>query len=104
LCRVVAFRFGAFSHLWIDMMERLGLDVIKVEVPWGEGVPEDKLAEILKKDTEKKIKAVTVVHNETTTGTLLRMGRPLSAQALVLFRIGYHRGRGWRGLESMAGN
>ena len=50
------------------MMERLGLDVIKVEVPWGEGVPEDKLEQILKEDTEKKIKAVTVVHNETTTG------------------------------------
>ncbi len=64
----MAFRFGAFSHLWIDMMERLGLDVVKVEVPWGEGVPEDKLEQILKEDTEKKIKAVTVVHNETTTG------------------------------------
>ena len=50
------------------MMERLGLDVIKVEVPWGEGVPEDKLEQILKEDTDKKIKAVTVVHNETTTG------------------------------------
>ena len=50
------------------MMERLGLEVIKVEVPWGEGVPEDKLAEILKGDSGKQIKAVTVVHNETTTG------------------------------------
>ena len=50
------------------MMERLGLDVIKVEVPWGEGVPEDKLEQILKEDTNKEIKAVTVVHNETTTG------------------------------------
>lgn len=50
------------------MMERLGLDVIKVDVPWGEGVPEAKLERILKEDTDKKIKAVTVVHNETTTG------------------------------------
>lgn len=73
--KVVAFRFGAFSHLWIDMMERLGLDVIKVEVPWGEGVPEDKLAQILKDDTEKKIKAVTVVHNETTTGVTSDVGK-----------------------------
>ena len=52
------------------MMERLGLDVIKVEVPWGEGVPENKLEQILKDDSNKSIKAVTVVHNETTTGTL----------------------------------
>lgn len=51
------------------MMERLGLDVIKVEVPWGEGVPEDKLEQILKEDSNKSIKAVTVVHNETTTGS-----------------------------------
>ena len=68
VCRVLAFRFGQFSHLWIDMMERLGLDVIKVEVPWGEGVPEDKLEQILKEDSSHSIKAVTAVHNETTTG------------------------------------
>ncbi len=39
-----------------------------VETPWGEGADEGKLEEILRKDTEKKIKAVAVVHNETTTG------------------------------------
>lgn len=88
-CRVVAFRFGQFSHLWIDMMERLGLDVIKVEVPWGQGVPEDKLDEILKNDTEKKIKAVTVVHNETTTGQsgLLQPSLPHGFQMLSYFHV-----------------
>ena len=39
-----------------------------VECRWGDGVYEDKLDEILKADTSKKIKAVAVVHNETTTG------------------------------------
>ena len=64
----LTYRYGQFSHLWVDMMERLGLDVHCVDVPWGEGVHEDKLAEILRADKEKKIKAIAVVHNETTTG------------------------------------
>ena len=39
-----------------------------MEVPWGCGADEAKLEQILKADTDKKIKAVAVVHNETTTG------------------------------------
>jgi len=66
--KIVTFRFGQFSHLWVDMMQRMGLDVTVIESPWGEGANEEKLAEILKADTEKKIKAVAVVHNETATG------------------------------------
>ena len=66
--KVVCFRYGQFSHLWIDMMQRLGLDVQIVDCPWGEGADEGILEDILKKDTAKKIKAVCVVHNETTTG------------------------------------
>ena len=66
--KVVTFRYGLFSHLWIDMMQRLGLDVTVIEGRWGDGAYEDKLAEVLKADTGKKIKAVCVVHNETTTG------------------------------------
>ncbi len=66
--KVVCFRYGLFSHLWIDMMQRLGLDVTVVDRPWGEGADEGILEEMLRKDTEKKIKAVCVVHNETTTG------------------------------------
>lgn len=37
-------------------------------MPWGCGADEKKLEQILKADTDKKIKAVAVVHNETTTG------------------------------------
>lgn len=39
-----------------------------VDRPWGEGADEGALEELLRKDTGKKIKAVCVVHNETTTG------------------------------------
>lgn len=66
--KVVTFRYGQFSHLWVDMQQRLGLDVTVVNCPWGDGAHEDKLAEILAKDTKKEIKAVCVVHNETATG------------------------------------
>jgi alanine-glyoxylate transaminase/serine-glyoxylate transaminase/serine-pyruvate transaminase len=72
--RVVTFRYGLFSHLWVDMMQRLGLDVTVIEGRWGDGAYEDKLAEVLKADTGKKIKAVCVVHNETTTGVTSDIG------------------------------
>lgn len=72
--KVVCFRYGLFSHLWIDMMKRLGLDVVEVDRPWGEGANEEILEEILRKDTGKKIKAVCIVHNETTTGVTSDIG------------------------------
>ena len=52
----------------MDMCKRLGLDVIDIEVEWGEGVPLDKYAEHLKNDKNKEIKAVLACHNETATG------------------------------------
>ncbi|KAL6776409.1 SGA1 [Auxenochlorella protothecoides x Auxenochlorella symbiontica] len=73
--RVVTFRYGMFSHLWIDMMQRLGLEVEVVEGRWGDGAYEDKLADLLEKDTSKGIKAVCVVHNETATGVTSDIGR-----------------------------
>ncbi|HXS53535.1 MAG TPA: aminotransferase class V-fold PLP-dependent enzyme [Usitatibacter sp.] len=66
--RVLAPRFGQFSHLWIDMMRRLGLDVEVIDVEWGEGAPEDLIAAALRADREHRIKGVMVVHNETATG------------------------------------
>jgi alanine-glyoxylate transaminase/serine-glyoxylate transaminase/serine-pyruvate transaminase len=66
--KVLAYRFGQFSHLWIDLATRLGLDVEKVEVPWGEGVPMDHLEQRLKDDKGHDIKALLIVHNETATG------------------------------------
>ena len=47
--KVVCFRYGQFSHLWIDMMQRLGLDVQVIDRPWGEGAHEGLLEEALRK-------------------------------------------------------
>ncbi|MBS0373734.1 MAG: aminotransferase class V-fold PLP-dependent enzyme [Proteobacteria bacterium] len=66
--RILAARFGQFSHLWIDMAQRLGFDVEALDVEWGEGVPLDRYAEILRADKRHSIKGVLVCHNETATG------------------------------------
>ena len=66
--RVLMSRFGQFSHLWVDMCERFGLDVDVVDVEWGTGCPVEIYAERLLQDKEHRIKAVFVTHNETATG------------------------------------
>ncbi len=66
--RVLASRFGQFSHLWIDMAQRLGFDVQILEVEWGEGVPVERTEEILRADTRHEIKGILACHNETATG------------------------------------
>lgn len=68
--KVLAARNGMFSHKWIDMCNRFGLDMTVVTVPWGEGLPVARYAEILKADTAHEIKAVLVTHNETATGVV----------------------------------
>jgi len=65
---VLAARFGQFSHLWIDLCQRHGLNVDVVDADWGEGVPVEIFAERLTADTGHKIKAVLVCQNETATG------------------------------------
>ncbi|MEJ6403154.1 L-aspartate--glyoxylate aminotransferase BhcA [Yoonia sp. 2307UL14-13] len=72
--KVLAARNGMFSHRWIDMCQRHGLDVQVVETPWGDGLPADKYAEILKADTNHEIKVVLATHNETATGVTSDIG------------------------------
>jgi alanine-glyoxylate transaminase / serine-glyoxylate transaminase / serine-pyruvate transaminase len=66
--KVVMSRFGQFSHLWVDMAERLGLKVHAFDEEWGTGVPVEKYAEVLMADTHHEIKAVFATQNETATG------------------------------------
>src|SRR5947209_1620757 len=49
--RVLAPRFGQFSHLWIDMMQRLGLEVDVIDCEWGTGAPEERIAAALRADS-----------------------------------------------------
>ena len=66
--RVLAARFGMFSHRWIDMCQRHGLEVEVIETPWGQGAPLDRIEAALRADRDHRIKAVLVTHNETATG------------------------------------
>lgn len=66
--KVLMSRFGQFSLLWVDMAERLGLDVELCEVEWGKGVPVKEYKAKLAADEKHEIKAVFCTQNETATG------------------------------------
>jgi alanine-glyoxylate transaminase/serine-glyoxylate transaminase/serine-pyruvate transaminase len=66
--KVLAARFGQFSHLWVDMCQRLGFEVEVLETPWGEGAPVERYLAALAADKQHRIKAVLVCQNETATG------------------------------------
>ncbi|MEL6978492.1 MAG: L-aspartate--glyoxylate aminotransferase BhcA [Pseudomonadota bacterium] len=68
--KVLIARYGMFSHRWIDLCQRHGLDVEILECAWGEGAPADRFAARLASDPSGEIKAVLVTHNETATGVL----------------------------------
>jgi len=66
--RVLAFETGHFASLWAQMAARLGLDVDLVPGDWRHGVDPRQVHEKLAADRGHQIKAVAVVHNETSTG------------------------------------
>ncbi|MGP4953664.1 aminotransferase class V-fold PLP-dependent enzyme, partial [Psychrobacter sp. T6-1] len=72
--KVLIARYGMFSHRWIDMCQRHGLDVQVIECEWGDGAPADEFQTILAADTNHEIKALMVTHNETATGVLSDIG------------------------------
>lgn len=69
---VLMFETGHFATLWKKMAESLGLKPEFLGLPgvegWRRGVQSQMIEERLRADTERKIKAVCVVHNETSTG------------------------------------
>src|SRR5438105_12761734 len=71
--RVLMFETGHFATLWRDMALRLGLDVDFVPGDWRRGVSPAIVGEKLSDDRSRRIKAVAVVHNETSTGVTSRV-------------------------------
>ncbi|HEX7532564.1 MAG TPA: aminotransferase class V-fold PLP-dependent enzyme [Methyloceanibacter sp.] len=72
--KMLAARFGQFSHLWIDLARRHGLEVEVQEEEWGTGANPDRIEEALRADKDHAIKGVMVVHNETATGVTSNVG------------------------------
>jgi len=68
--RVLISRTGQFAHLWEQMALRFGLDVVALETDWRHGADPVAIEQVLEQDREHRIKAVFVVHSETSTSCL----------------------------------
>ena len=71
---------GAFSERWYQVAVTNGKQADRLEVTWGEAITPDKLAKALK---NKPYEAITVVHNETSTG----VESPLKDLAAVVHEV-----------------
>lgn len=71
--KVLMFETGQFATLWREVAVKLGLNAQFVPGDWRRGVDPSAVESILKDDRSHAIKAVAVVHNETSTGTTSRV-------------------------------
>ena len=68
--KILMFETGHFAALWAAMAARLGLGVDLVPGDWRSAVDPQQVFDKLSADAGHAVKAVTVVHNETSTGTV----------------------------------
>jgi alanine-glyoxylate transaminase/serine-glyoxylate transaminase/serine-pyruvate transaminase len=66
--RVLIFESGQFASLWSKMAKSLTLKVDAIPGDWRRGADPEVLRARLEQDSQHEIKAVMVVHNETSTG------------------------------------
>ena len=66
--KVLMFETGHFAVLWRNMAERLGLKPEFIPSDWRAGADAGAIGARLEEDRERAIKAVCIVHNETSTG------------------------------------
>ena len=71
--RVLMFETGHFSNLWRQVAERFGIQVEYVPGNWRRGAAAEDVAAWLDADRSHTLKAVMVVHNETSTGAASRI-------------------------------
>jgi alanine-glyoxylate transaminase/serine-glyoxylate transaminase/serine-pyruvate transaminase len=71
--RVLMFETGHFSNLWREVAERMGLVVDYVPGDWRRGASRADVEARLSEDKNHTIRAVMVVHNETSTGVTSRL-------------------------------
>jgi alanine-glyoxylate transaminase / serine-glyoxylate transaminase / serine-pyruvate transaminase len=71
--RVLAFDIGEFARGWSEMAKRIGLQVDVVPGDWRHAVDPATVESRLREDRDHHIKAVLVVHNETSTGATSRL-------------------------------
>ncbi|HSA82476.1 MAG TPA: aminotransferase class V-fold PLP-dependent enzyme [Geminicoccaceae bacterium] len=71
--RVLMAETGHFASLWYEMAQRLGLAVELLPGDWRHGVDPEQIGATLAADRAHRIKAIAVVHNETSTGVTSRI-------------------------------
>jgi alanine-glyoxylate transaminase/serine-glyoxylate transaminase/serine-pyruvate transaminase len=71
--RALMFETGHFSMLWKQLAEKLGINIEYIAGPWSRGADATELERRLRGDVQNTIKAVLVVHNETSTGVTSRI-------------------------------
>lgn len=71
--RILMFETGHFATLWRNLAVRLGLEVDFVPGDWRRGVDLATVESKLTEDRQHRIKAVAIVHNETSTGVTSRV-------------------------------
>lgn len=71
--RVLMAETGQFSTLWVELAKRLGFEVQLLQGNWRRGADPEAIEAALAEDRERHIKAVAVVHNETSTGVTSRI-------------------------------
>ncbi|MFI7103511.1 pyridoxal-phosphate-dependent aminotransferase family protein [Streptomyces sp. NPDC050161] len=71
--RVLCSETGHFASLWRDMAQHLGLHVDFIPGDWRHGTDPQAVQDTLAADTSRSLKAVCVVHNETSTGVTSRV-------------------------------
>jgi alanine-glyoxylate transaminase / serine-glyoxylate transaminase / serine-pyruvate transaminase len=84
--RILVFETGWFSHVaWRQVAVRLGLEVEYVPGTWRRGASPDTLEQRLRDDVARTIKAVVIVHNETSTGVV----SPIANLRGAINRVGH---------------
>jgi alanine-glyoxylate transaminase / serine-glyoxylate transaminase / serine-pyruvate transaminase len=71
--RILLFETGHFSQLWRGIAEKFGVQVDYAPGNWRRGANAAELEARLAADHDHSIKAVLVVHNETSTGVISRI-------------------------------
>jgi len=71
--KVLMFETGHFATMWRNVAARLGLEIDFIPGDWRHGVDPATIEAKLRQDGERAIKAIMVIHNETSTGVVSRV-------------------------------
>jgi alanine-glyoxylate transaminase/serine-glyoxylate transaminase/serine-pyruvate transaminase len=67
--KIMTYETGHFASLWAKLARKIGLVPVIAGENWRAGVDANAIEAKLRKDTQREIKAVCIVHNETSTGS-----------------------------------